>query len=286
MTKIVAKNPNSIFVIKKPMFVSSNRYLQTIKKKYSFAKVGFSGILDYFACGSLICASGQFTKLFLYLKKTPKIYRGVIWLGATSDSLDIENILSIKEHKKIDTNKIAKEIQSLIGELSYTPSKYSAKKINGKKAYELARESKEVKLKAISSTIYNAKLISYNHPFINFEISVSEGSYIRNIAQILLAKLNSYGTLSYLERLSEGGFCYDNERSLDIFEHLDMKQNFYLSDYNNIKLGKKLLIEDFKLQQEANYYLKDDEHFCIVNISNAKVSYVLNNIKYNYKNKA
>jgi len=282
MTKSKSKNPNSIFVIKKPMFVSSNKYLQTIKKKYSFTKVGFSGILDYFACGTLICASGQFTKLFLHLKKTPKVYRGVIWLGATSDSLDIENILSIKEHKQLDKNLIIKEIKNLIGELSYTPSKYSAKKINGKKAYELARDNKEVVLKSITSVVYDAKLISYNHPYINFEISVSEGSYIRNIAQILLSSLNACGTLSYLERLSEGEFCFDNEKSLNIFDYLDMDQNFYLSDYSNIKLGKKLFIEEFKTQQEGSYYLKDNEAFCIINIKNNKASYVLNNIKYSY----
>jgi tRNA pseudouridine55 synthase len=288
------KTPNSIFVINKPCFVSSNKYLQTIKKKYKFSKVGFSGILDYFACGSLICASGSFTKLFLYLKKTPKIYRGVIWLGVTSDSLDLENILSKQNHKILDEVIIKKELKNLQGELSYIPSKYSAKKINGVKAYELARANKEVKLKQIHSQIFETTFLNYSHPFINFKISVSEGSYIRNIAQILLKNLNSFGTLSYLERLSEGDFCYDfndNEKSLNIFNHLNMEQNFYLGDCSDIKLGKKLDIKNFKLQQLANYYIKYDDYFCIIKIAHkqeqtqehkaqvVKVSYILNNIK-------
>ena len=83
------KQLNKLIVVKKPMFRSSNSYLNEIKREYRNKKAGFSGTLDPFACGCLIVAFGQYSKLFRYLKKTPKTYRAVIWLGASSESLDI-----------------------------------------------------------------------------------------------------------------------------------------------------------------------------------------------------
>lgn len=145
----------------------------------------------------MIVAFGQYSKLFQFLKKTPKTYKAVIWLGATSESLDIENIKSIKDVKRVDKINLLEEIKNLIGVHEYYPPKFSAKKIDGKRAYDLARDGKDVQMKKSSMTIYDAKLISYNHPFITFESTVSEGSYIRSLAQILLKKLNTEGTLSF-----------------------------------------------------------------------------------------
>jgi len=79
---------NKLFVVNKPLHISSNFYLRKIKRKYKVKKAGFSGTLDPFACGCLIVAFGQYSKLFQFLKKTPKKYRATIWLEAISDSLD------------------------------------------------------------------------------------------------------------------------------------------------------------------------------------------------------
>jgi tRNA pseudouridine55 synthase len=144
---------NRIFVVNKPIFTSSNHYLSRIKRKYKQKKAGFSGTLDPFASGCLIVAFGQYTKLFQFLKKTPKSYRTTIWLGAQSDSLDIENITSIEQTSKLDIEKIKENLQDLIGSCTYLPPKYSAKRIDGKRAYDLARNNEEFALKAITSQI-------------------------------------------------------------------------------------------------------------------------------------
>ena len=86
---------NKLLVVNKPIFMSSNFYLNRIKRKYKNKKAGFSGTLDPFAKGCLIVAFGQYAKLFKYLSKTPKTYKAVIWLGVKSKSLDIEEIESI-----------------------------------------------------------------------------------------------------------------------------------------------------------------------------------------------
>lgn len=269
---------NKLLVVNKPMFRSSNSYLNQIKRKYRNKKAGFSGTLDPFACGCLIVAFGQYSKLFQYLKKTPKSYRAVIWLGATSESLDIENMIDIKEEQSVDEIKLLDEIEQLIGVHEYYPPKFSAKKIDGKRAYDLAREGQEVQMKKSSMTIYDAKLISYNYPFITFEATVSEGSYIRSLAQILLEKLNRVGTLSYLERLNEGKFAFENEKSLNPLEYLDLEEIGYKGDKKWIEDGKRINSDFLSRQDDGTYYIKFDDFFSIIQIQEKEVKYLLNKV--------
>ncbi len=206
---------NKLLVVDKPMFISSNAFLNRIKRQYKNKKAGFSGTLDPFAKGCLIVAFGQYAKLFKYMSKTPKRYKAVIWLGAESSSLDIENIISIKKEDKVNTEDILSVLNTMKGQIKYIPPKFCAKKIDGKRAYDLARSGDEVRLKETVMNIYDIKLIRYNYPFITFEASVSEGSYIRSLAQLILEKLQRVGTLSYLERLNEGKFFYENQKDLN-----------------------------------------------------------------------
>jgi len=269
---------NRLFVVNKPIFISSNFYLNRIKRKYKTKKAGFSGTLDPFACGCLIVAFGQYSKLFRYLKKTPKSYRTTIFLGATSDSLDIENISSVKLIEKLQKSLIEKELESLKGRLEYLPPKYSAKRINGQRAYDLAREGIDFDLKKITSQVYNVKFINYSHPFITFDITVSEGSYIRSIAQILLERLNSFGTLSYLERLHEGKFFFDDEKALNPLEYIDLPTNNYTGTKEWFNLGKKLDINYFEKKQDGEYLIIFDTFFAIVEIKEGEVKYILNKV--------
>lgn len=272
------KQLNKLIVVNKPIFRSSNSYLNEIKRKYRNKKAGFSGTLDPFACGCLIVAFGQYSKLFKYLKKTPKTYRAVVWLGATSESLDIENIIDIKDELKVDKTLLNEEIKNLVGVHEYFPPKFSAKKIDGKRAYALARDGKEVEMKKSTMEIFETKLISYNHPFITFEASVSEGSYIRSLAQILLEKLNRVGTLSYLKRLNEGSFYFENEKDLNPLEYLDIKENIYSGDITYFENGKKIDTKFLKYKDEGEYLIKFDKFFSIIQIENGEVKYLLNKV--------
>lgn len=277
--RLYNKEPlNKLLVVNKPMYISSNLYLNKIKRKYKNKKAGFSGTLDPFACGCLIVAFGQYTKLFNYLKKTPKTYRAVLWLGATSYSEDIENIISIKEEKLLHKEEIIKEIEKLKGEIEYLPPKYCAKKINGKRAYELARAGLEVELKKEVMNIIDIKLLSYSHPFISFEATVSEGSYIRSLAQILAKNLNVVGTLSYLERLNEGEFFFENEKDLNPLEYLNLEVNNYTGSKEWLDNGKKISLEYLQKKEEGDYIILFEDFFSIIQIKNNEVSYLLNKV--------
>ncbi len=269
---------NRLFVVNKPIFRTSNGYMGYVKRKYGTKKVGFSGTLDPFATGCLIVAAGQYTKLFQYLNKTPKSYKATLWLGANSPSLDIEKVDSIKKIDAFDESLINEILASLKGELTYYPPKFCAKKINGKRAYELARAGEEVELKTITSTIYDIKLLNYNHPFVHFEAKVSEGTYIRSLGALIADKLEVDGTLSSLHRLHEGQFYFDNEKALNPFTHLALPSNVYTGDEEFMELGKKLGVEYFKIQDNGVYLIETSGFFSIIEIIEDEVKYRFNRI--------
>jgi tRNA pseudouridine55 synthase len=273
-------NIDRLFVAWKPAGIGSNRFLGKIKRKYNVKKAGFSGTLDPFAQGVLIVAFGKYTKLFRFLKKAPKSYRATLWLGAYSETLDNEKISEVKEILPFTKKKIIKILDTFKGEIRYLPPKYSAKKVNGIRAYTLMRNNKEVDLKSITSTVYNIRLLHYRHPFVTFEITISEGGYIRSIGALISEKLGCDGTLTMLERLHEGSFYYDNEKALDPLPYLDMEENFYMGNPEDLKLGRKVRLEDFQKQKEAVYLVKLDTMFSIIEIREGLVKYLLNGVNY------
>jgi len=270
---------NRLFVAYKPSGIGSNKFLYTLKKKYKDKKAGFSGTLDPFAKGVLLVGFGSYTKLFRFLNKAPKVYRATLWLGAKSDSLDSEMIENVEILPSFGEIEVVNAVKSLEGELEYEPPIFSAKRINGKRAYDLARAGVEFELNKIHSTIYEAQLIHYCHPFVTFEAKVSEGTYIRSLGRIIANRLGvSDGSLSALERLSEGQFIYENEKALNIKESLSIPKNEYLGDYENVTYGRVLALSDLKTQDEGTYWLDNGENISIITLKNSEVKYELGRI--------
>jgi len=270
---------NLLFVANKPMYISSNKFLTSLKKKYGIKKMGFSGTLDPFACGSLIIASNQYTKLFRFLDKTPKTYIATLMLGAYSPSLDIEKITSITPLPQLKKEDILKTLDSFIGKQTQLPPKYSAKKLNGIRAYKSDIEGDFLE-KEIEIEIFDINLINYSHPFITFKASVSEGTFIRTLGFDIAKKLGCDGALTYLERISEGKFKYECEKKLNPLEYLKIPQNFYLKDEKDLLLGKKLDKKDFKNQKNGIYFVKYGNYFAVIEIENTnRVRYHLNRIE-------
>ena len=269
---------NRLFVAYKPAGIGSNAFLGRLKRKYGVKKAGFSGTLDPFAKGVLVIGFGSCTKLFRFLDKTPKTYRATLWLGAKSPSLDTENIEKVAILPPFDREKIKEVVESFKGKLTYTPPIFSAKKIDGKRAYDLAREGKEVELKKVTSIIHEIQLLHYMHPFVTFEATVSEGTYIRSLGALIAKKLGVDGSLSMLERVREGRFVYENEKALDIRTSLALPENKYLGNPENLKYGRKLALEDLSNQNEGTYYIDNGEFLSIVTIEKGQVKYELGRV--------
>ena len=272
---------NRLFVVNKPTGISSNRFLGKIKRKYGVKKAGFSGTLDPFAKGTLVVAFGQYTKLFRFLNKNKKSYRATLWLGATSPTLDIEKVEKVVDIMPFADYSLKIIEDSMKGEIEYLPPKYCAKRVNGRRAYALARQDKEFELNAIKSSIYDFKILHYMHPFLTFEITISEGGYIRSMGQIIANKFGFDGCLSALERLSEGSFVYEDEKPLNPLDFINIQDNEYLGDIEDIELGRKVFVSNFK-QQEAGLYkivLKDEFSLVEITKGQERVQYILNKVK-------
>jgi len=267
---------NRLFVAYKPKGMVCNHFLSRLKRRYNDKKAGFSGTLDPFAQGVLIVAFGQFTKLFRFLKKAPKTYRATLWIGAHSPTLDTEKIERVEEVMPFHPDSIEIVMQSMVGEITYVPPKYSAKKVDGKRAYALARDDKAFELHAITSQVYSCSLVHYRHPFLTFEISISEGGYVRSMGAIIAQKLGFEGCLSALERLSEGVFVYEGEKPLHPLDCIDLPHNRYMGEAEDILLGRKLVIDNFEIHDEGIYQIVIDEVLSVIEIKDAKVGYVLN----------
>lgn len=269
---------NRLFVANKPINISSNRFLGQLKKKYKVKNAGFSGTLDPFASGCLIIAFGAYTKLFNYINQAPKCYEATIWLGAKSASLDNENIEKISILEPFLLKDLQNFTNQLIGEIEFTPPKYSAKHINGARAYDLARKGIDFELKTQKMQVFNAQILNYSHPFLTISLKLSQGGYARSWAELLAKKLNCDATLSALKRISEGDFFYENEKALNPLDFLKLNKNEYLGDESDIALGKKLKIQNFKEQKNGLYLIAFDDFFSIIEIFNGEVKYKLNRI--------
>lgn len=270
---------NRLFVAYKPSGLSSNQLLGQLKRRYKVKKAGYSGTLDPFAKGVLIIAFGNHGRLFRFLNKTPKRYRATLWLGAYSPTLDIEKIETVSDMQPVEIEKIESILRSLTGTLTYLPPKYSAKRIEGRRAYEFAREGKEVDLREITSTIYDLTLIHYCHPFITFEATVSEGTYIRSLGEMIANRLGVDGALTALERLNEGQFIYENEVPLDVKTSLGITKNRYNGTLQTILLGQPLKREDFDLQENGTYWIDNGDTISILEITSEGVRYLLNKVE-------
>lgn len=185
----------------KPQGMSSAAVVGKIKKKFNLKKVGHMGTLDPLACGVLPIAVGKATKMFDYFLNKKKTYIVNCEFGYETSSLDL-GTEKINETSFVPTlEDVIKATKSFLGKIKQQPPIYSAKKIDGKKAYELARDGKDVVLKDIEVEIFKFDCLSQiNNTTFKFEIECSSGTYVRSMIRDLAYKLNTYATVVFLER--------------------------------------------------------------------------------------
>lgn len=179
-------------------------------------KVGHAGTLDPLATGLLVICVGKHTKIIEQLMVGEKEYTGTILLGKTTPSYDLESEYDAEyplDH--ITEAKIEEIRKSFIGEQMQVPPIFSAKQVDGKRAYDLARAGKEVVLKANPITIASFDVDASSFPELKFRLSCSKGTYIRSIASDFGKKLDSGGTLIELRRTKSGEQQIEDAKSVD-----------------------------------------------------------------------
>ena len=182
-------------------------------------KVGHAGTLDPLATGLVIVCTGRFTKQIQQYQDLPKTYEATIKFGETTPSFDLETAVDKSypwEH--IDRGAFDRVSEKFIGEIEQIPPIYSAKKVDGKRAYDIARKGKTVELKPSIVNIYKMEVTSFSMPEVKLIISCSKGTYIRSLARDLGESLGSGAHLSALRRLKIGEFDVNDAMSLESFE--------------------------------------------------------------------
>lgn len=202
-------------LIYKKVNQSSFQAIKEFQKNNNIKKIGHTGTLDPLAQGLLLVATDDDTKLIPFIKNKDKEYIVQLKLGFISKTYDAEGPISFYSDYIPDLKEIDNCIKSFIGKIKQIPPSFSAKKINGKKAYELARNNKEFNLKEIDINIYEIELIKYEYPFVDFKTHVSNGTYIRSLVNDIGNKLKTGAYMSFLERTKVNGLSICDEITND-----------------------------------------------------------------------
>ena len=212
-----------VAVIDKPYEWTSADVVRKIKfqlRKCGYPKIksGHAGTLDPLATGILLVCIGRATKMVEALQAEEKEYVAELQLGATTPSGDMEHeVDQTYPTEHITREMVEQALQSLTGEREQLPPLYSAKKVQGVRAYEFARAGEEIELKKALINIYELELLEYDMPRIKIRVRCSKGTYIRSLAFEIGEALNSGAYLSSLRRTRSGGFVVDRAHTLDFF---------------------------------------------------------------------
>jgi tRNA pseudouridine55 synthase len=198
---------DGILIIDKPLDWTSHDVVGKLRKLLRTKRIGHTGTLDPFATGVLIMLVGKATRLAQFLDKDVKEYEAVIQFGFETDTGDLTGTQTAKGTKN---NVSAEEIEQVLpdfrGEISQVPPMYSAKKVDGKKLYELARKGIEIERKPVNITIYKLEFLETDGETANIRVACSAGTYIRTLAEDIGRKLEICGHLTSLRRIKAGKF--------------------------------------------------------------------------------
>lgn len=233
------KNQNYIYLLNKPKGITSFAALFGIKKELDkTTKVGHTGTLDPFATGLLLVLTGRATR-FVQDFDFVKVYTGEFELGYETDSLDLTGKVIEKTNKTLDLKKANQTIHKYLKSgFLQTPPIYSAKKINGKKACDLARQGESPILKSELKKIYSLELKQISPSTFEFTCKVEAGTYVRSLISELCKENSTLATLTKLNRLAVGEFTLPEIEpgkfiKMELFEWLKTKYDFIeLSEFS------------------------------------------------------
>ena len=198
---------NGWVFIDKPIGVSSNYILQKVRKIFGNIKAGYVGTLDPLASGFLPIALGNATKTIKFIEGAYKEYVFEVKWGESSTTGDSEGELKKKTKIIPNENKIRETIDNFIGVYHQTPPKFSSKKINGLRAYKLAKKKISFELKKERKKIYDLKIINLvSNKKASFFVKCSPGTYVRSLAEDIAKSMQTYGVVTSLRRVGFGNF--------------------------------------------------------------------------------
>ena len=238
---------HGLFLLNKPKDITSNLALQKVRRIFQAKKAGHTGSLDPMATGLLPCCFGDATKVAGLMLNADKVYQAECLIGSQTDTGDATgNITKTSDKIKLTETEIMSAISKLTGQIKQIPPMYSALHHKGKRLYEIARAGHVVERQARDVTIHSFELTDIcqteQQQFIQFEIKVSKGTYIRTLLEDFAKECGSYAHMTKLHRTQLGILTSDNmltlEQLLEKKEPLKLLQSMdtALIEYPQIKL--------------------------------------------------
>lgn len=223
--KIQRRHISGVFLLNKPLGISSNAALQKVRWLYRAEKAGHTGALDPLASGLLPICLGEATKFSHYLLDSTKRYQTTIHLGHSTTTGDVEGEVLLEQAvPAVTEDKIKQVLEKFVGDIQQVPPMYSALKKEGRPLYELARKGIEIEREARPIHIYAIELLSFTENSITLDVTCSKGTYIRVLGEDIAQALGTYGHLTYLHRIKTGHFDLIPEYTIEYLESLTEQQ--------------------------------------------------------------
>lgn len=212
--------------INKPPHVTSRGAVNAIQKLIKPTRVGHAGTLDPLATGVLVLCVGPATRLTRFIQDQPKVYLADFELGVVSDTEDrYGKKQTIPFAPEISADELTAILPSFTGEILQRPPAFSAIKVQGKRAYTLARQGKEVQLTPRKIQIYDLQLVNFSYPKFQLRIHCGSGTYVRSLGRDIGETLGSGAIMTALSRVSIGDFQLDNAINLDEISKLNLESH-------------------------------------------------------------
>lgn len=219
--KIQRRHLSGVFLLNKPLGISSNAALQRVRWLYRAEKGGHTGALDPLASGLLPICLGEATKFSHYLLDSTKRYQTTIHLGHSTTTGDVEgDVLFEQAVPELTQAKIEQVLATFVGDIQQVPPMYSALKKEGRPLYELARKGIEIEREARPITIEALELLSFTENSLTLDVTCSKGTYIRVLGEDIAKALNTFGHLTYLHRIKTGQFDLIPSYTIEYLESL------------------------------------------------------------------
>jgi len=254
---------SNFYLIEKPKSWTSQDLCTKFKKTYKFKKVGHSGTLDPNAEGLMLVATNSFTKLFDYIGNTNKTYYVKALLGYTSETLDVDSDYKKVENIKAEEHKedIEAYLNNLVGDSLQTPPIYSAIKVNGKRLYKYARQNVEVDIPNRKITVFNTNLLSLDNETVEFDITVSKGTYIRSIVSDMGEYLNTKAIVGELIRTAVGDLKSTNTNKITNLDNLKSSDKVSPLSWSEVLDLPSIVLDSSKENYIRNGQLLENRYF-------------------------
>jgi tRNA pseudouridine55 synthase len=199
--------PCGVLNLDKPAGITSRQAVDIVKRLARPARSGHAGTLDPLATGVLIACVGSATRMIEYVQRMPKAYRATFSLGCTSPTEDTEGeITELSDPPRPTRDEIATVAARFVGRIDQRPPAFSALRLSGRRAYDLARRGKAVELAARPVDIYHIEVVAYAYPELVLDVECGSGTYIRSLGRDLAQALGTGAVMSALRRTAIGDF--------------------------------------------------------------------------------